>query len=191
MPHRGARHRAAFWDGFAGMAGIANVIPGALSAVSSAAGKALLKPIPDSQGECCVDAWGESPRRGKWTETFILRLPGWRAGVVEPASLPHRMCGDACRLGCLPHAHFHPSFGSSAEAELQPSEVQHGQLRVGTYEPNRIGWGDVALPSLQGSWMTEVDLSFYERVTTSTRWRLFLRSAQLFCHLIVGSFPHS
>lgn len=87
-----------------------------------------------------------------------------------------------------PRRPFLPSFGGSAEAELQPSEVQHGLLRVGTYVPNRIGLGDVALPSLQASRMTEVDLRFYERVATSTRERLFLRNEQSFCTLFVGFF---
>ena len=45
-PHRGAGHRTAFWDGYAGVKKSANVIPGTASAVSFAAGKAFAKTSP-------------------------------------------------------------------------------------------------------------------------------------------------
>lgn len=45
-PHRGAGHRTAFWDGYAGVAKSANVIPGTLSAVCFAAGKSFAKTNP-------------------------------------------------------------------------------------------------------------------------------------------------
>lgn len=45
-PHRGARHRTAFWDGFAGLTRTANVVPGTLSAVAFAAGKQFAKTNP-------------------------------------------------------------------------------------------------------------------------------------------------
>lgn len=45
-PHRGAAHRTAFWDGYAGLASSANVIPGTLSAVCFAAGKQFAKTNP-------------------------------------------------------------------------------------------------------------------------------------------------
>lgn len=41
LPHRGAAHRAAFWDGYAGVKKSANVIPGTLSSVCFAAGKLI------------------------------------------------------------------------------------------------------------------------------------------------------
>jgi hypothetical protein len=47
LPHRGAAHRCAFWDGYAGVKKSANVIPGTLSAVSFAAGKAYFKINPE------------------------------------------------------------------------------------------------------------------------------------------------
>jgi hypothetical protein len=46
MPHREAGHRASFWEDFVGVASIANVIPGALSAVSSVVGKAFAETNP-------------------------------------------------------------------------------------------------------------------------------------------------
>lgn len=52
-PHRGAGHRTAFWDGYAGIEKSANVIPGTLSAVCFAAGKAFAKTNP---GIASVDA---------------------------------------------------------------------------------------------------------------------------------------
>ena len=45
-PHRGAGHRAAFWDGYAGLQRTANVVPGTLSAVAYAAGKQFAKTNP-------------------------------------------------------------------------------------------------------------------------------------------------
>lgn len=45
-PHRGAGHRTAFWDGYAGLTRSANVVPGTLSAVCFAAGKAFAKTKP-------------------------------------------------------------------------------------------------------------------------------------------------
>lgn len=45
-PHRGAGHRAAFWDGYGGLAKTANVIPGTLSAVCYAAGKEFARTNP-------------------------------------------------------------------------------------------------------------------------------------------------
>ncbi|MDH0342050.1 hypothetical protein [Chromobacterium haemolyticum] len=45
-PHRGAAHRCAFWDGYAGLTRSANVIPGTMSAVCFAAGKAFAKTNP-------------------------------------------------------------------------------------------------------------------------------------------------
>lgn len=52
-PHRGAGHRAAFWDGYAGIEKSANVIPGTPSAVCYTAGKDFAKtnqeiPIEDA-----------------------------------------------------------------------------------------------------------------------------------------------
>lgn len=75
-PHRGAGHRASFWDGYAGLARSANVIPGTLSAVCYAAGKAFAKknpgiPIEDAlwtpgvtrQGrQQATESEGEEPR---------------------------------------------------------------------------------------------------------------------------------
>lgn len=52
-PHRGAGHRTAFWDGYAGVEKSANVLPGTLSAVCFAAGKAFAKSNP---GIAAVDA---------------------------------------------------------------------------------------------------------------------------------------
>lgn len=45
-PHRGAGHRAAFWDGYAGLQRSANVVPGTFSAVAYAAGKQFAKTNP-------------------------------------------------------------------------------------------------------------------------------------------------
>lgn len=45
-PNRGAGHRTAFWDGYAGVEKSANVIPGTASAVCFAAGKAFAKTNP-------------------------------------------------------------------------------------------------------------------------------------------------
>jgi hypothetical protein len=45
-PHRGAGHRTAFWDGYAGLTRTANVIPGTLSAVAFAAGQQFAKTNP-------------------------------------------------------------------------------------------------------------------------------------------------
>lgn len=45
-PHRGAGHRAAFWDGYAGLKRTANVVPGTLSAVAYAAGAWFAKTHP-------------------------------------------------------------------------------------------------------------------------------------------------
>ena len=45
-PHRGAGHRTAFWDGYAGLEKTANVVPGTLSAVCYAAGKQFAKANP-------------------------------------------------------------------------------------------------------------------------------------------------
>lgn len=45
-PHRGAGHRCAFWDGYAGLTRSANVIPGTLSSVCFAAGKVFAKSNP-------------------------------------------------------------------------------------------------------------------------------------------------
>nr|WP_233177014.1 hypothetical protein [Ralstonia sp. ASV6] len=45
-PHRGAGHRAAFWDGYAGLRRTANVAPGTLGAVAYAAGKRFAKTNP-------------------------------------------------------------------------------------------------------------------------------------------------
>ena len=45
-PHRGAGHRTAFWDGYAGLAKTAHVVPGTLSAVCFAAGKKFAKSNP-------------------------------------------------------------------------------------------------------------------------------------------------
>ena len=45
-PHRGAGHRAAFWDGYAGLARSANVVPGTLSSVCFAAGRRFAKTHP-------------------------------------------------------------------------------------------------------------------------------------------------
>lgn len=45
-PHRGAGHRTAFWDGYAGLQRTANAIPGTLSAVAFAAGRQFAKTNP-------------------------------------------------------------------------------------------------------------------------------------------------
>ncbi|WP_432263335.1 hypothetical protein [Cupriavidus sp. TMH.W2] len=45
-PHRGAGHRTAFWDGYAGIERSANAIPGTLRAVCFSAGKAFAKTNP-------------------------------------------------------------------------------------------------------------------------------------------------
>lgn len=45
-PHRGAGHRTAFRDGYAGLTRTANVIPGTLSAVAFAAGQQFAKTNP-------------------------------------------------------------------------------------------------------------------------------------------------
>jgi hypothetical protein len=50
-PHRGAAHRCAFWDGYAGLVRSANVVPGTLSAVCFAAGKAFAKSHPGIEKE--------------------------------------------------------------------------------------------------------------------------------------------
>lgn len=53
-PHRGAGHRASFWDGYAGLRRSANVVPGTLSAVCFAAGKAFAKTNPGISREDAV-----------------------------------------------------------------------------------------------------------------------------------------
>ena len=45
-PHRGAGHRTAFWDGYAGLTQTANMVPGTASAVCFAAGKVFAKRRP-------------------------------------------------------------------------------------------------------------------------------------------------
>lgn len=55
-PHRGSGHRTAFWDGYAGLEHSANVVPGTLSAVCFAAGKAFAKTNP-----------GINPKDAVWT----------------------------------------------------------------------------------------------------------------------------
>lgn len=45
-PRRGAGHRTAFWDGYAGLQRSANVVPGTLSAVAYAAGQHFAKTNP-------------------------------------------------------------------------------------------------------------------------------------------------
>lgn len=45
-PHRGAGHRSAFWDGYAGVERSANVIPGTPSAVCYQVGKTFAKTNP-------------------------------------------------------------------------------------------------------------------------------------------------
>lgn len=53
-PHRGAGHRTAFWDGYAGLAKTANVVPGTPSAVCFAAGKVFAKSHPGISFEDAV-----------------------------------------------------------------------------------------------------------------------------------------
>lgn len=53
-PHRGAGHRTAFWDGYAGLQSTANVVPGTLSAVAYAAGKQFAKTNPGIPKEDAV-----------------------------------------------------------------------------------------------------------------------------------------
>lgn len=53
-PHRGASHRASFWDGYAGQANSANVVPNTLSAVCFAAGKVFAKSNPGIRFEDAV-----------------------------------------------------------------------------------------------------------------------------------------
>lgn len=63
-PHRGAGHRTAFWDGYAGLARSANVVPGTLSAVAFAAGKQFAKTNPGIAKEEAVWTPGVS-RQGE------------------------------------------------------------------------------------------------------------------------------
>ncbi len=66
-PHRGAGHRTAFWDGYAGVARSANVVPGTLSAVAYAAGKAFAKTNPGIAKEEAVWTPGVT-RQGERTK---------------------------------------------------------------------------------------------------------------------------
>lgn len=66
-PRRGAGHRAAFWDGYAGLQRTANVLPGTLSAVAYAAGLQFAKNNPDIAKDEAV--WTPSvTRQGEPTE---------------------------------------------------------------------------------------------------------------------------
>lgn len=68
-PHRGAGHRTAFWDGYAGLTRTANVIPGTLSAVAFAAGKQFAKTNPGIAKEEAV--WTPSvTRQGEPTKAI-------------------------------------------------------------------------------------------------------------------------
>jgi len=53
LPHRGAGHRTAFWDGYAGMTRSANAIPWTLSWTCYRTGQAFAKTNP---GICFEDA---------------------------------------------------------------------------------------------------------------------------------------
>jgi len=64
-PHRGAGHRTAFWDGYAGLTQTANVIPGTPSAVCFAAGKAFAKTHPGIPVEDAVWTPGVSRQGAK------------------------------------------------------------------------------------------------------------------------------
>jgi len=59
-PRRGAGHRAAFWDGYAGVERSANVIPGTLSQVCYAAGRAFAKTNPGIAREDALSTVGIS-----------------------------------------------------------------------------------------------------------------------------------
>ena len=65
-PHRGAGHRAAFWDGYAGLKRTANVVPGTSSAVCFAAGKVFAKRNPGIAFEDAVCTPGVT-RQGQTT----------------------------------------------------------------------------------------------------------------------------
>lgn len=54
LPHRGAGHRTAFWDGYAGVTRSANVVPGTQSAVCYYAGKTFAKTNPGIRFEDAV-----------------------------------------------------------------------------------------------------------------------------------------
>lgn len=68
-PHRGAGHRTAFWDGYAGLTRSANVIPGTLSAVAFAAGKQFAKTNPGIAKEEAVWTPGVT-RQGEPTKAM-------------------------------------------------------------------------------------------------------------------------
>lgn len=68
-PHRGAGHRTAFWDGYAGLQRTANVIPGTLSAVAYAAGQQFAKTNPGIPKEEAVWTPGVT-RQGEPTNTI-------------------------------------------------------------------------------------------------------------------------
>ena len=63
-PHRGAAHRAAFWDGYGGLVKTANVVPGTLSAVCFAAGKTFAKSNPGIAVEDAVWTAGVTRQGG-------------------------------------------------------------------------------------------------------------------------------
>lgn len=69
-PHRGAGHRTAFWDGYAGVVKSANVVPRTPSAVCFAAGKVFARPHP---GICVEDAvWTPGvTRQGEKTDVAL------------------------------------------------------------------------------------------------------------------------
>lgn len=68
-PHRGAGHRTAFWDGYAGLTRTANVIPGTLSAVAYAAGQQFAKTNPGIPKEEAVWTPGVT-RQGEPTKAI-------------------------------------------------------------------------------------------------------------------------
>lgn len=68
-PHRGAGHRTAFWDGYAGLTRTANVIPGTLTAVAYAAGKQFAKSSPGIAKEEAVWTPGVT-RQGEPTKAI-------------------------------------------------------------------------------------------------------------------------
>lgn len=69
LPHRGAGHRTAFWDGYAGLTRTGNVIPGTLTAVAFAAGQQFAKINPGIAKEEAVWTPGVT-RQGEPTKAI-------------------------------------------------------------------------------------------------------------------------
>ena len=73
-PHRGAAHRSAFWDGYAGMKKSANVIPNTLSAVCFQAGKDFFKTNPGIQNAFWTPG---VTRQGEALQSAQIVQPGY------------------------------------------------------------------------------------------------------------------